>query len=147
MKKIIYIGLIVGIFSSAFAEKKSTGVGVYFDRWGTALNLKHFMSGTDAFDVGLRYNLDGGGFAVNSHYILHNYNAIPVSVGKLPFYYGIGGYVVGGGGTGIGAEGVIGLAYEFTVPADIFFQIQPVVPLVPAVDFDMNFALGGRFWF
>jgi hypothetical protein len=99
-----------------------------------------------------RYRNDRYGYRglhFHADYLMHNFNLIRTSE-KFPIYYGPGldlnfwNY----GGTEIGFRGVVGIAWmPRSAPVDLFFELAPVLVLLPGTDLDMNAGLGGRFYF
>ena len=68
----------------------------------------------------------------------------------LPLYFGVGGRLRlrDNRDDDIGVRIPVGLAYMFAdAPFDIFVEVVPILDLVPDTDFDLNAALGGRFYF
>ncbi len=89
------------------------------------------------------------GLHLHGDYLIHNFNLIRTSE-KLPIYYGPGlnlnfwNY----GDTQLGFRGVIGIAWmPHSTPIDLFFEIAPVLELIPETTLDVNAGLGGRFYF
>ena len=84
----------------------------------------------------------------HANYLSHNFELFPVRKGKLPLYYGIGGRVNLGYDTRLSAPIPVGLNYLFhNAPLDIFWEIVPMLDLIPATEFNLDAAVGMRFWF
>ena len=133
---------------SAFAQNNKVGLGIIIGE-PTGVSLKYWTSSTTAFDAALAWSfVDEGAFHIHADYIIHNFNLIRISDGKLPFYYGIGGRIKTANKSQIGVRVPLGLAYMFnTAPIDIFLEIVPILDLAPKTDFKINAALGARYFF
>ncbi len=71
-----------------------------------------------------------------------------VDQGSLPFYYGIGGRLLLGNQAKLGVRIPVGLNYLFANdPIGIFFEVAPVLDLVPSTRFDVNGGIGIRYYF
>ncbi len=98
------------------------------------------------------YYADRNGFRglhVHMDYLMHNFNAISGSE-RFPIYYGPGINLNFWNNIGMqaGLRGVIGIAWmPHTAPVDIFFEIAPVLEVIPATYVDVNAGLGARFYF
>jgi hypothetical protein len=69
---------------------------------------------------------------------------------ELPLFFGIGGRIIMNEDADdtIGIRFPVGLDYIFTnYPFDIFVEIVPILDVAPDTDFDLEGALGARFWF
>ncbi|HLR33445.1 MAG TPA: hypothetical protein VK074_13230, partial [Fodinibius sp.] len=79
----------------------------------------------------------------------HNFDLFSeVQSGSLPFYYGIGGRVIlADNDAVIGARIPVGLNYLFdNSPVGLFLEVAPIFNLAPETDFDVDGALGVRFY-
>jgi hypothetical protein len=89
-----------------------------------------------------------GRLYLGGDYVWYNYNAIPVSKGRLPFYYGPGVWASVANNTGAGVRFALGLEYQFaTAPFDIFLEIAPGIRVIPNTNGYVSSGLGGRFFF
>ncbi len=89
------------------------------------------------------------GLHVHADYLFHNFNVIHTSE-KFPIYYGPGLNLNfwNQGDTQFGIRGVIGIAWmPQATPIDLFFEIAPVLELIPGTWMDVNAGIGGRFYF
>lgn len=93
-----------------------------------------------------RYN--SSGFHIHGDYLFHNFNAIKAPQ-RFPLYYGPGinlesyrDYVVlGGRMTG-------GIAWMHrSVPFDVFFELSPILQILPGMWMDFTGGLGARYYF
>lgn len=125
-----------------------TGIGFMVGE-PTGLSLKSWTGGNNAFDVGLAWSL-GRYDAINIHadYLWHNFNLFDVNTGTMPLYYGIGGrLILAENDAIIGARVPVGINYLFeNDPIGLFLEVAPIFNLAPATDFDVDGALGVRFY-
>lgn len=126
---------------------RNTGIGFIIGE-PTGLSLKSWTSSINAFDLGLAWSI-GRYDAINIHgdYLWHRFGVFEdLDQGWLPVYYGIGGRIVLAENDAVlGARIPVGINYLFEeTPIDLFFEIAPVVNLVPSTDFDVNGGVGVR---
>lgn len=117
----------------------------------TGVNGKLRLNKSNAIDGAVAWSLSGNNsFHIHGDYLYHNYSLIKVEKGELPFYFGVGGRVKfrENADDDVGIRFPVGLAYEFAdAPFDIFGEIVPILDLAPDTDFDLEGALGARFFF
>lgn len=138
--------------SAAYANDKSIGIvagdptGVSFKLWQ---NKGFFGKNEHAIDAALGWKLiNGAGIQLKADYVVHKYGVIPVEVGKLPVYYGIGGRLVTGGDADFGVRVPVGVNYLFAdEPFDAFLEIAPVLVVVPETNIELSIGLGFRYRF
>jgi hypothetical protein len=142
------------------AQDHGFGLGVIVGE-PTGISLKNWMQNSKALDGALAWSFEGEGFIqLHGDYLFHNFTLLKVEKGKLPFYYGIGGRIrfIDGddGGKGrdkddearLGVRIPLGLACLFAkAPLDIFLEVVPILDLIPKSEFDLNAAVGVRFFF
>lgn len=131
----------------------------------TGISGKYWMAPDRAVDFGLAWGLWRGGYVhLHGDYLLHNADLIPVSSGSLPLYFGPGlrirswsegGYYrrgryydYDGSRVDIGVRFPVGLAYLVEqAPVDVFFELVPTLDLAPSTGFELDGAIGARYWF
>lgn len=143
--------LTISAISVSHAQQINKGVGIGFMVGEpTGLSLKSWTSSNNAFDVGLAWSLDSDAVHVHADYLWHNFNLFnDIQSGTLPVYYGIGGRVVFDDNNDalIGARIPVGLNYLFeNDPIGLFLELAPIFNLAPDTDFDLEGALGIRFY-
>lgn len=161
-KTLICIGL---LSLSSIAASKSLGAGFFLSsERGSGLDIKYFMDPANALDIRVgwwnnhHYYYDGKNWeakdgynhwTIQVDYQKHYYNVFRPSRGKAPFYLGIGGFLSSSRDIeSMGIRMPLGFAYEFApVPLDIFAELTPEVAFGYYDGFDVNVALGVRFWF
>ncbi len=125
------------------------GVGIIIGE-PTGLSLKSWLSGRSALDAGVAWSFVGPD-AVHVHvdYLWHNFNLIHVSHGKMPLYLGLGGRVRAfHDDVDLGARVPLGIEYIFAENRlDVFLEVVPILNLIPGTDFDINAAIGIRYFF
>lgn len=148
MKKILLLA-IVSLFSlGVFAQGSGLGLGVIFGE-PTGLNAKMWTSERTALDGTVAWSFSGSGWLhVHADFLIHNYDLISVTQGKLPVYFGLGAYVGLSSNLGLGARVPFGMAYQFEgAPVDVFVELVPGLKLLPDIGFYMGGGIGVRYFF
>lgn len=149
MKKIIFIILFFISITSLFAQNKNKnlGIGVILGE-PTGLSLKVWTKKTQAFDAALACSFGyRNSMHIHMDYLFHEFNSIKVEKGSLPFYYGIGARILIDDVASLGVRIPVGLTYLFeNSPVDIFLELVPVLNLNPVTNFNLNGAVGARFY-
>jgi hypothetical protein len=117
----------------------------------TGVSVKYRMTEANAIDGAIAWSLSGDNdMHLHGDYLHHWFDVIQVSKGRLPLYAGLGARFVlrENRDDHVGIRIPVGLAYLFAgAPFDIFFELVPVLDLTPDTDFDIDGAIGARFWF
>ena len=150
-KMIITAALLCTVLSgNALAEGGSFGLGVIVGE-PTGIDGKWFMSKTTALEGAAAWSMSGDNeFQLQLDYKFHNYSLITVKEGELPVYFGIGGRIAfrDNADDNLGIRIPVGLSYLFAnAPLDVFGEIVPVMELTPDTDFDLEGAIGIRYFF
>lgn len=110
----------------------------------TGLSAKFWSGSNSAFDLGLAWSFSGqGSMHVHSNYLLHNTLDNP----DLALYYGLGARLLMQEDPKIGIRIPLGLQY--IIPDSrlgLFFELAPMLNLIPDTDFDVNGGLGLRYF-
>lgn len=110
----------------------------------TGLSAKFWTGSNSAFDLGLAWSFSGqGSMHVHSNYLLHNTLDNP----DLALYYGIGSRLLMQEDPKIAIRIPLGLQY--IIPDSrlgLFFELAPMLNLIPDTDFDVNGGLGLRYF-
>lgn len=151
MKRLaLTIALIAALPAAVFADGGSFGAGIIVGE-PTGISLKYQMNETNAIDGAVAWSLSGSNdLHLHGDYLYHWYDVITVSKGRLPLYSGFGLRLVfrEDRDNRIGIRIPVGLAYLFDgAPFDAFVEAVPVLDLAPDTDFDLDGAIGARFWF
>ncbi len=147
MKKILFIAMLGLLSHTLSAQDSGFGAGVVFGD-PTGLSLKSWLSSKNAVDAAVAWSTVNDLLYVHADFLMHNYNIVNVSDGRLPLYFGIGARVGFGDDISIGARIPVGFDYMFDgAPVDIFVEIVPGPIFVPGIDFDLDGGIGIRYWF
>lgn len=134
------------------AEAEGVGFGIIIGE-PTGLSAKFWLGGDAAVDAAAAWSLWRRVERLHFHadFLWHSFDLLKVSPGKLPLYYGLGGRVILGSDeddTRVGMRVPVGLEYLFDgPPIGLFLEVVPILDLLPKTDFDVNGAVGGRFYF
>ncbi len=147
MNKYILIA-ILAVFSLGIpAQDSGLGAGIIVGE-PTGLSAKSWLSSHDAIDAGVAWSISHGWFHIHADYLRHVFELIPVEMGQLPLYFGLGARLGFGNDVIIGARVPVGLDYIFDgTPLDVFIEIVPGLALIPDTKFDMGGGIGVRYWF
>jgi hypothetical protein len=143
------IGIVaVMIFAGGAAAQGNFGLGIILGE-PTGVSGKLWLTDRSAVDMAAAWSFsDQEAFHLHADYLLHNFDLISVSQGRLPIYFGVGGRVKFEDESKLGVRVPVGLAYIFDgAPLDIFFEIVPILDLIPDTEFEANAAIGIRFFF
>ena len=165
MRPIIAPLAAIALAASLDLQAQNSGFGLGFILGEpTGISFKGWISDDRAIDGAVAWSLgSGNSFNLHADYLFHSYNAITVSKGQLPLYYGPGlrlRFWENGehwhngewhhedGNADIAVRFPVGLAYQFAdAPLDVFLEIAPVLGLMPSTYFDVDGGLGLRYWF
>ena len=148
MKKLFFISTFFLFSIGLFAQDSGLGLGLIFGE-PTGLSAKMWTSERTAIDAAVAWSFSTPGwFHVHADFLIHNYDIITVSTGKLPLYYGVGAYTAFSSEFGLGARVPLGLAYQFEgAPVDIFAEVAPGLAVLPALKFYIGGGIGARYFF
>ena len=142
--------LVAVLAATAAAETSTFGAGIIIGE-PTGIGIKLHLNSGNALAFGVAWSLDEENeLHVQGDYLYHNYDLIDVEEGEMPLYFGVGGRIKINehADDNVGIRFPVGLDYIFAdYPFDIFLELVPILDLAPDTDFDLNGALGGRFWF
>lgn len=147
-KRILFtIALLTILTGSVNAQPSGFGLGVILGE-PTGLSGKYWMSPWSAIDGALGWSFGKTNWVqLHGDYLLHNYDIVNVSKGKLPVYYGLGARLIFSSANRVGIRGVVGLDYLFANdPLDIFLELVPILDLAPDIKFDFNAGIGIRYY-
>jgi len=146
MKKILIATIAFFMAVTAFSQTSGLGVGVILGS-PTGLSAKMWTSGSTALDAAAAWDIRNGGFLhLHADFLLHPFE-IDVPKGDMPLYFGIGGRVLIASDPHVGVRIPFGVAYGFAeAPFDVFLEIVPILDILPSMDFDMNGAIGFRYY-
>jgi hypothetical protein len=144
--------------NAAKAQDRGFGLGMIVGE-PTGISLKIWQGRTTAIDGALAWSFVDDFVQIHGDYLKHDLNLIKVEKGQLPFYYGIGGRIrffdennpsngPSNDKTRLGVRVPLGLAYLFEkTTLDIFLEVVPILDLIPTTEFDLDAAIGIRYFF
>jgi len=148
-KKIFLIGVfIIAGFGFSYSSQNNFGIGVIIGS-PTGISAKYYIKENIGLDCGFGWSLKKNVFRLHSDLLFHNYTLLEKSF-DFPFvlYYGGGIKLLFADKDEFGVRIPVGLLYNFEKPTiDIFLEIVPVVKLLPDTGFDLDAALGARYYF
>ncbi|MGM0547253.1 MAG: hypothetical protein ACQEST_11095 [Bacteroidota bacterium] len=114
----------------------------------TGLSIKSWNGDQTAFSIGAAWSLsEDEALQLNADFQLHSWFE-NIEVGRLAFYYGIGGRVIFTDDAKIGARVPLGLNYIFDeLPFDLFVEAAPILDFTPDVELAGNGGVGIRYYF
>jgi hypothetical protein len=143
--------LILYLTLPAAARDGDFGLGAILGE-PTGPSFKVWTGASSAIDGAAAWSLDDrNSFHLHVDYLWHNFSVIKLTKGSMPLYFGLGGRIQfeeGDDDDLIGARIPVGLEYlPARTPLGIFMEIVPVLNLAPDTEFDMEGALGIRYYF
>ena len=135
MKKVGVLLSLLGLLGLGVVSGKGFEIGVVLGE-PSGISGKYMLSDKTAIDGVIGF---GSGIMFHCDYLWHDYNALKVTEGQMPLYYGIGALVTE---KDFCVQGKIGLEYLFdTNPLGIFIEIAPAV----GTDFIFQGGVGIRY--
>ncbi len=135
--------------SSLMAAQNELGIGAMIGN-PIGVNVKYWLDDNAAIDGGLGLSWwENTDLSIHSDYLLHNKSAFFFNEDHaLDLYYGIGGRMEFADDLELGVRVPVGLAHRLPdQPADLFAEIAPVLDFIGRTGIEMNFAVGGRYYF
>jgi hypothetical protein len=149
MNKLLLLILFISIYglsaTDIYAQERPTNteLGIIVGE-PTGISAKFWTGANSAFDLGLAWSFSGqGSMHVHSNYLLHSTLDNP----NLAIYYGLGARLLMQNDPKIGIRIPLGLQY--VIPDSrlgLFFELAPMLNLIPDTDFDVNGGLGLRYF-
>ncbi len=144
---LMLLAMLLTVASSAFAG--DFGLGIILGE-PTGISFKQWLSERNAIDAAAAWSFGNtSAFHVHMDYLYHGPLGADMEPGGMLYYVGIGGrFKATEGDSRIGVRIPLGLNYVFdNTPIDLFFEIAPILDLVPETEFRMNGSLGLRYFF
>lgn len=154
-RKIVFASLtallVATAVGTASAQEKNVGLGFIIGE-PTGIDVKINLTKIHALEFALAWSLsDENDLHIQGDYLWHKYDVIKLNNSdEMPLFFGIGGRIILREDVDdvVGVRFPVGLDYIFAnYPFDIFVEIVPILDLAPDTDFDLEGALGARFWF
>lgn len=149
VKKIgIVIIMTILVFNIVQAQENGLGVGLIIGE-PTGISGKIWTGNNTAIDGALAWSFgDNAQLHIHADYIIYKFDMIQVDEGKLPIYFGIGGRIKLNDSTKLGVRIPVGINYLFEdAPIDMFFEIVPILDLLPSTKLNFNGGVGIRYFF
>lgn len=140
--------IVISVLTGGAVAQGTFGLGIIVGE-PTGVSGKLWTSERTAIDAAAAWSFsDESALTLVADYLLHNFDLIDVEKGQLPIYFGVGGRVKFESESKVGIRIPVGLAYIFDgAPLDAFFEIAPLLDLIPDTDFTVNAAIGIRYFF
>ena len=140
--------MVISILAGGAVAQGTFGLGIIIGE-PTGVSAKLWVSERSAFVADAAWSFsDEAALTLVADYLLHNLDLINVEKGQLPVYFGVGGRVKFESESKVGIRIPVGIAYIFDgMPLDAFFEIAPLLDLVPDTEFELNAAIGIRYFF
>ena len=151
MKKFVICSVLLSILlafsfatnTSAQGQYSNTELGIILGE-PTGISLKMWQSDKTAFGTGFAWSFGGrGSVHIHADYLRHSW--LEVETGSLALYYGLGARARLADNSRFGARIPVGL--QFNIPdtrLSTFFEVAPLLDLIPETTFDVNGGLGLR---
>ena len=150
MRYFLPLLLITALYVPASHAQNELGIGVILGE-PTGLSAKKWLSSEHAVDAALAWSFSNDTrIQVHGDYLYHRvhfFNADEYE-GRIPFYFGIGGRAIfGENDTTIGARFPFGIGKTLdNAPIELFLEVVPILDLAPDTAFDLNAAIGARYY-
>jgi hypothetical protein len=159
--KTLLLGLLIAVIMSSLAHAKhDLGVGIIVGE-PTGVSVKTWINDRNALDAAVAWSFsENDSFQFHADYLFHNFSLIKMDdvSGTFPVYFGLGGRIKlkeDNKGKGrndddalVGIRVPFGISYLFAdAPVELFVELVPILDIAPDSDFDLNGAIGARFYF
>lgn len=146
--------MVITIASAAGAglEDRKFGAGLIIGD-PTGVSFKKWISNTKAVSGAVAWSLKEK-FTAQVDFLWHDFKKINTDKGKMPVFYGLGGRIEvvdkenKNNKNIFGIRSVLGIEYIFqTMPVEVFFELGPVLEIVPKIDIGFSGGVGMRYYF
>jgi len=144
----LFILMMILFYDNDSAQERKYGLGVILGE-PTGISGKLWKSENIAVDGAIAWSFEEeNSIHFQGDYLFYNFSYFKVKEGKLPVYYGIGGRIKVKERSRMGVRFPFGLNYIFEKqPLEVFYEIAPILDLVPSTKFGLNSAVGVRYFF
>ena len=145
---IFFVLTAVLAFGTAEAQESGFGLGVILGE-PTGISGKLWIEDSKAIDGAVAWSFEKeSAMHLHADLLFHSSNISKVEMSKLLLYYGIGGRIKFEDDSKAGVRVPLGINYLSSgAPLDIFLEIVPLLDLAPSTEFDLNTAIGIRYFF
>ncbi len=155
------IMLVVFLMTAAGVRaEEGIGLGVILGE-PTGISVKKWLSHDTAIDGAAAWSFsENDSFQLHADYLIHNFGLLKTAQvgGRLPVYFGVGGrFKLQNNDNWHGRnnnDALLGVRIPFGIsflpakaPVEIFAEIVPILDVFPATHFDLNGAIGARYYF
>ncbi len=121
----------------------------------TALTTKGHLGNSRYFDAALAYSTGvADGIYLHGTYLLERDQAFKIEQAFFNLYYGIGARLFAADNKRndeeiyLGPRAPVGVNYYFKDPSiEVFAELAVSVDIIPETEFDIDLAIGARYWF
>lgn len=150
MIRSLYVILVFGFAlisknSYALDNEISFGIATGSD---SGVTFKYWTSDTKALSFFAEWSTSSDKYTFQADYLTHDFNAMAMEPGSLPFYYGVGvrSRSKKGSSTKTGLRIPLGISYLMdTAPIDFFGELGPRIDVAPETDFKLDILFGVRY--
>lgn len=134
--------------ASAQPHGRNFGMGVVLGE-PSGITGKLWQADQNAFSGTAAWSFRGQS-TIHLHldYQRHNFDIISPQTGSMALYYGVGGRLLVGDRDRAGIRIPLGISYFFVnEPLELFFEVAPILDLIPGTEFSGNSGFGVRYYF
>jgi len=146
---VLVVCLVVLVRSAAHSQERGFGLGIILGE-PTGISMKGWVSESNAIDGGIAWSFRREtSLHIHADYLWHKFDVFETKE-SIPLYYGIGGRIKVGRHEDalLGARVVVGIGFLLRdAPIDFFFEVAPILDLVPSTEMSGNGGIGARYWF
>lgn len=151
MKKVPFLIVFFTLFfctAQAQHLSGSRGIGVIIGE-PTGISLAYHTTDGHSFAAGTAWHfLNRVSFHLHVDYLFYQYEIIRPERGSLPLYFGVGARLRFDNTDKFGIRFPLGIAYHFdNEPVELFFEIVPIMELMPGTKLAGNSGIGIRYYF
>ena len=151
MKKFLFAAILTAVLINNITTAQSSGFGIgIIAGKPTGLSAKYWTTSSTVFDFGLGYSFEKNSrMYLHADYLFHSKNIFN-STENFSLYYGPGARLrlVEYGSSRLGIRFDVGLIWiPRNAPVDVFFEIAPLMDIIPETTFSLNGGIGVRFYF
>jgi len=143
------VAILLFLISTSSAQDDGFGLGIIIGE-PTGITAKKWLTETKAVDFSAAWSFEGNhSFVFHGDMVSHKYDLIEVPSGEMPLYYGAGYRLrFSDKKSSLGARFPVGLNYHLhNSQLGAFFELAPVLELIPSTKFKIDAALGFRYFF
>ena len=159
--KSVGVGILILLATtSAVYAQEGFGLGIIVGE-PTGISIKNWLGEKHAIDAAGAWSFsENQSFQFHLDYLVHFVGELPPSVdeNRLSFFTGIGGRIKfkernDGKGRNddehlLGVRIPLGVSYPFAgAPVEMFVELVPILDVFPDTEFDINGAIGARYYF